>query len=87
MLEIKDLWVSASGTMILKGINLKVNEGETLAVMGPNGSGKSTLSYAIMGHPQYKVEKGEIIYNGVNLLEKTTDDTSLALQLNRPPKP
>ena len=77
MLEIKDLWVSASGTMILKGINLKVNDGETLAVMGPNGSGKSTLSYAIMGHPQYKVEKGEIIYNGVNLLKKTTDERSL----------
>ncbi len=77
MLEIKDLWVSASGTMILKGINLVINDGETLAVMGPNGSGKSTLSYAIMGHPQYKVEKGEIIYNGVNLLEKTTDERSL----------
>ena len=78
MLEIKDLWVSASSVMILKGINLKLEDGETLAVMGPNGSGKSTLSYAIMGHPQYKIEKGDILFNGESIINKPTNERSLA---------
>jgi len=62
-LEIKDLHVSVEGKEIIKGLNLKVRQGEIHALMGPNGSGKSTLSYALMGHPKYKIEKGEIIYN------------------------
>ena len=78
MLEIKDLWVSASNTMILKGINLKIEDGETLAIMGPNGSGKSTLSYAIMGHPQYKIEKGDILFDGESIINKPTNERSLA---------
>ena len=57
-LVIKDLYASAEGVTILKGINLTLEEGETIALMGPNGSGKSTLCYVIMGHPAYKVEKG-----------------------------
>ncbi len=45
---------------ILKGINLQLFRGVTHAVMGPNGSGKSTLSYVLMGHPHYRVTKGDI---------------------------
>ncbi len=78
MLEIKDLWVSASGNMILKGINLTINDNETVALMGPNGSGKSTLSYAIMGHPQYKIEKGTITFNGVDISNMPVNERSLA---------
>jgi len=74
MLEIKDLWVSASGTMILKGINLTINDNEIVALMGPNGSGKTTLSYAIMGHPAYKIEKGSILFNNEDLLKMTVDE-------------
>lgn len=77
-LVIKDLWVSAAGTMILKGINLTLKDNETLALMGPNGSGKSTLSYAIMGHPAYKIEKGSITLNGVDLLKMSVDERSRA---------
>ena len=60
-LEIKDLHVSVDGKEILKGVNLIINLGEVHALMGPNGSGKSTLANAIMGHPKYKIEKGQII--------------------------
>ena len=45
---------------ILNGINLQIYKGKTQAIMGPNGSGKSTLSSVIMGHPHYKVTKGDI---------------------------
>ncbi|MDH4199673.1 MAG: Fe-S cluster assembly ATPase SufC, partial [Spirochaetia bacterium] len=45
---------------ILNGISLKITRGKTHAIMGPNGSGKSTLSSVIMGHPHYRVTKGDI---------------------------
>ncbi|HLD57383.1 MAG TPA: Fe-S cluster assembly ATPase SufC, partial [archaeon] len=73
-LVVKDLHVSVDGTPILKGINLEVREGEVNTIMGPNGSGKSTLAYALMGHPKYKIEKGEILINGENIVEMPVDE-------------
>jgi Fe-S cluster assembly ATP-binding protein len=69
MLEIKNLHVVVEGKKILSGINLKVNAGETHAIMGPNGSGKSTLAQVLAGHPVYTVAEGEVLYEGKNLLE------------------
>ena len=62
------------GKEILKGINLNVNEGEIHAIMGPNGSGKSTLAQVLAGREDYEVTKGEVIYNGKNLLELSPED-------------
>ena len=67
-LEITDLHCTVKGKEILKGVNMTVNSGEIHAIMGPNGSGKSTLSYVIMGHPKYKVTKGDILLNGESIL-------------------
>src|SRR5918996_5820744 len=74
MLDIKNLHVKAEGKEILKGIDLHINPGEVHAIMGPNGSGKSTLAKVLAGHPQYEVTRGEVIYNGKNLLEMTPDE-------------
>jgi len=74
MLEIKNLHVSIEGKEILKGIDLNVNEGEIHAIMGPNGSGKSTLAQVIAGREEYQVTKGEIFYEGKNLLEMAPED-------------
>ncbi|OFX16269.1 Fe-S cluster assembly ATPase SufC [archaeon RBG_16_50_20] len=67
-LEIKDLHVSIESKQILKGVNLKVAQGEIHAVMGPNGSGKSTLANTLMGHPKYKVDSGDILVNGESIV-------------------
>src|SRR5918992_3042044 len=74
MLEIKNLYAAIDGNEILKGINLTVRKGEVHAIMGPNGSGKSTLAKVLAGHPQYEVTKGEVLYEGKNLLELSPDE-------------
>jgi Fe-S cluster assembly ATP-binding protein len=72
--SIKDLRVSVDGKLILKGLSLDINLGETHALMGPNGSGKSTLAYALMGHPKYEVEGGEVWFKGHNILDLAPDE-------------
>jgi len=75
-LEIKDLHVSIENKEILQGVNLVVKQGEIHAIMGPNGTGKSTLAYTLMGHPNYKVTKGEVLFKDQNILELEPDERS-----------
>ena len=74
VLEIKNLHVSIEDKKILKGVDLTINTGEIHAIMGPNGTGKSTLSAAIMGNPNYEVTEGEILFDGVNVLDLEVDE-------------
>ena len=74
MLEIRNLRAAVEGKEILRGIDLKVNRGETHAIMGPNGSGKSTLAKILAGHPAYEVTRGEVLFEGRNLLELAPDE-------------
>ncbi len=69
MLEIKNLHARIGDSVILDGLSLNVRAGEIAAIMGPNGSGKSTLSYVIAGRPGYEVTEGEVLLDGVDLLE------------------
>ncbi|MEE1353714.1 MAG: Fe-S cluster assembly ATPase SufC [Acutalibacteraceae bacterium] len=73
LLKIRNLTVQVGEKEILHGLNLDVNSGETHVLMGPNGAGKSTLGNAIMGNPVYTVTGGEIIFDGKNILEESTD--------------
>jgi Fe-S cluster assembly ATP-binding protein len=72
-LEVKDLHVSIDGKEILSGLNLAIDKGEVHAIMGPNGSGKSTLANAIMGHPKYTVNSGDVKVRGESILGLSTD--------------
>ena len=77
-LEIKNLHVNIEDKEILKGLSLSINQGEIHAIMGPNGTGKSTLAYTLMGHPNYTVTEGEIIFKDQNVLELEPDERSRA---------
>jgi len=71
LLEIEDLRSYYGRARILHGINLHVDEGETLAVLGPNGAGKTTLLKSICG---LVITEGVIKFKGERLDGMKTHD-------------
>ncbi|MBI3934942.1 MAG: Fe-S cluster assembly ATPase SufC [Acidobacteria bacterium] len=85
MLKITNLQVSAADREILRGVDLEVKAGEVHAIMGPNGSGKSTLAQVLAGRDIYNITRGEVLYEGKNLLalkpeERAREGIFLAFQ-------
>ena len=78
MLSIKNLQVSVEDKPILHGLDLQVGRGEVHAIMGPNGSGKSTLSYVLAGREGYQVTRGEVSFDGVDLLGMEPEERARA---------
>lgn len=52
---------------VIKGVNIKIKRGETIALVGPSGGGKSTLSELIPRF--YDVNGGEVLFDGVPVQE------------------
>ena len=86
-LEIQNLHVRIEEREILHGVDLKVEKGQTHALMGPNGSGKSTLANTIMGNPNYEVTEGQILFNGEDLTEADPDERARAGPVHGVPVP
>jgi Fe-S cluster assembly ATP-binding protein len=76
MLKITNLHARVDGKEILKGIDLEVRAGEVHAIMGPNGSGKSTLANVLCGREGYEVTRGEVLYDGDDLLQLEPEERS-----------
>lgn len=74
LLEINNLHTKVEDKEILKGLNLKINEGEIHVIMGPNGAGKSTLANTLMSHPRYTVTDGEILFEGEDIRGLKADE-------------
>ena len=73
LLQINNLYANVGDKQILKGLNLNINKGEIHVIMGPNGAGKSTLANCIFNNPEYKKMNGEIVFEGENINELSTD--------------
>ncbi len=75
LLAVRDLFVefrTRDGVAkAINGVDIVLDEGETLAILGESGSGKSVTAQAIMGildEPPAKVTNGQILYQGKDLL-------------------
>jgi oligopeptide transport system ATP-binding protein len=81
LLEIKNLHVQFKSdegvALVLDGINLRVERGETLGLVGESGCGKSVTGLSILRlipNPPGRITAGEILFNGENLLKKSPDE-------------
>ncbi len=76
VIEAKDLCktyvVDKRQINVLKNVNLKVDEGEMVAIMGPSGSGKSTLLYSISGMD--RPTSGNVLFDGEDISGMKSSD-------------
>lgn len=74
ILTISSLSASITGMRVLSGIGAKLGSSQIMAIIGANGGGKSSLAQVLMGNPEYEIEQGEIIYDGVDLFTLSIDE-------------
>ena len=73
LLEVKNLHIQYAGTEMVHGISFSLDSGEVLSLVGESGSGKTSVIRAVLGCLPHegRVNEGEIIFSGVNMLENT----------------
>lgn len=65
MLEVRNIYKSYEGQMLLQGISFKASPDETVCLLGPSGSGKSTLLRIIAGLEE--AEGGQVLWQGQDM--------------------
>lgn len=68
MLEVNNLKKKFGNKLVLKGIDLKVDKGDRIAIIGPSGCGKSTLLRCL--NMIEVPSSGEVIFEGVDITSK-----------------
>jgi Fe-S cluster assembly ATP-binding protein len=74
MLKIEDLTVEVNEKALLHDVNLEVKKRYINVLFGHNGAGKTALMRTIMGFSEYKVLKGQILFNGEDITDMPVDD-------------
>lgn len=69
MIEFRNLHKSFDDLHVLRGVDLRVEEGETLALLGPSGTGKSVLIKHAMG--LLDPDEGDVIVDGISIANAT----------------
>ena len=72
MLEVKNIWTTFGELEVLKGVNLKVEKGEIVAIIGKSGAGKTTLLQIIgtLDRPT----KGQVLIDGTDVFAMKDKD-------------
>jgi phospholipid/cholesterol/gamma-HCH transport system ATP-binding protein len=65
MIEFRDLHKSFEGEDVLRGVDLTVEEGETVVLLGPSGAGKSVLLKHVIG--LLEPDRGDVWVDGVSI--------------------
>ena len=89
MLKIENLHVSIDGRLVLRGVDLEIDDGEIHVLFGPNGSGKTSLAMSILGYPGYRVLSGRISFDGVDITDKPMEERvrmGMGVVFQNPPK-
>ena len=63
LIELKNLSLGYDNHIVIKNINMVIEDNDFICIVGPNGSGKSTLVKGILG--LIKPKKGKVIYNNL----------------------
>lgn len=71
MIECKNIEKSYNGEKVLRGVSLRVADGEFVSLMGKSGSGKSTLISILGGH--LSPDAGEVWYNGTDIFSLSSE--------------
>jgi Fe-S cluster assembly ATP-binding protein len=88
MFEVEGLSVNVGERPVLRDIDLRILEGETVALFGPNGSGKTSLLHTIIGMPGYQVLSGRILFKDRDITGMTIDQRArlgIGIAFQRPP--
>ena len=75
VIAVKDVWKSFGDNRVLKGVNLEVQDGQTMVVLGPSGCGKSVLLKHVIG--LLKPDRGSIVVEGKDITKMSN------IELNR----
>ena len=83
-IEYKNVWFKYNTDWVIKGVDLKIDKGKTVALVGQSGSGKSTMADLLPRF--YDIQKGGIYIDGINIKDlKIKDLRSLMGNVNQDP--
>ena len=85
LLEIEDLRAGYGDHEILRGVGLRVEAGEIVAIIGPNGAGKSTLLKTIAG--LLPLRGGDVRFRGERIAGSLPTRSSAADSATCPRRP
>lgn len=64
-IDVNGVWLSFEGRSVLKGVDLHIAAGSSVALVGPSGCGKTTLAHVILG--LYTADKGSVTIGGITV--------------------
>ncbi|WP_298648308.1 ABC transporter ATP-binding protein [uncultured Proteiniphilum sp.] len=71
-IDYRDVWFKYETDWVIKGVDLKIDKGKTIALVGQSGSGKSTMADLLPRF--YDIQKGGILIDGVDIKDMRVRD-------------